>query len=212
MKLIKYISKQPYVLAGLLLMASCSDAGSDKTADVKTDAARADKPAGQFPFYKNIEIRPGINFEVVSWGKGVDSIGGYLILRTDSAKNSFKSLSNEREGIITDAWNMDLDNDGDPEIYIELLSKKNVSDLNVYEYSGGSFNKITFPGLSSSLKKNYGGNDKYALKNGDLFRSFPLVNPKDSTQKAGELKTVQYRLNSNSFSVSEIKPESEKKE
>ena len=212
MKLIKYFSKQPYFLAGLLLMVSCSESGSDKTAELKPAVSGTDKPSGQFPFYKNIEIRPGINFEVVSWGKGVDSIGGYLILRTDSAKNSFKSLSNEREGIITDAWNMDLDNDGDPEIYLEMLSKKNVSDLNVYEYAGGSFNKITFPGLSSSLKKKYGGNDKYTLKNGDLFRSFPLVNPKDSTQKAGELKTVQYRLSGNSFSVSEVKPESEKKE
>jgi hypothetical protein len=212
MKLIKYFSRQPYLLAGLLLMASCSDAGSDKTAEVKSAVSGTDKLAGQFPFYKNIEIRPGINFEVVSWGKGVDSIGGYLILRSDSLKNSYKSLSNEREGIITDAWNMDLDNDGDPEIYIEMLSKKNVSDLSVYEYSGGSFNKITFPGLSSSLKKNYAGNDKYMIKNGDLFRSFPLVNPKDSTQKAGELKTVQYRLSGNSFSTLEIKPDSETKE
>lgn len=212
MKLIKYFYKQPYFLAGLLLMASCSDAGSDKTAEVKPAVSNTGKPAGPFPFYKNIEIRPGISFEVVSWGKGVDSIGGYLILRTDSAKNSFKSLSNEREGIITDAWNMDMDNDGDPEIYIEMLSKKNVSDLNVYEYSGGSFNKITFPGLSSSLKKNYGGNDKYTIKNGNLFRSFPLVNPKDSTQKAGELKTVQYRLSGNGFSTSEVKPDSETKE
>ncbi|WP_285056020.1 hypothetical protein [Pedobacter ginsengisoli] len=212
MRLIKYFSRQPYFLAGLLLMASCGDAGSDKTAEVKPAVSSTGTPAGPFPFYKNIEIRPGISFEVVSWGKGVDSIGGYLILRTDSAKNSFKSLSNEREGIITDAWNMDMDNDGDPEIYIEMLSKKNVSDLNVYEYSGGSFNKITFPGLSSSLKKNYGGNDKYTIKNGDLFRSFPLVNPKDSTQKAGELKTVQYRLSGNSFSTSEVKPDSETKE
>jgi hypothetical protein len=212
MKLIKYFSKQPYFLAGLLLMASCSDAGSDKTAGVKPAVSSTGKPAGPFPFYKNIEIRPGISFEIVSWGKGVDSIGGYLVLRTDSAKNSFKSLSNEREGIITDAWNMDMDTDGDPEIYIEMLSKKNVSDLHVYEYSGGSFNKITFPGLSSSLKKNYGGNDKYTIKNGDLFRSFPLINPKDSTQKAGELKTVQYRLSGNSFSTSEVKPDSETKD
>lgn len=211
MKSIKYFFKQSCLFGGLLLMASCGDTGSEKPVETKSAVNDTGKGAGQFPFYKNIEIRPGINFEVLSWGKGTDSIGGYLILRSDSLKNSFKSLSNEREGIITDAWNMDLDNDGDPEIYIEMLSKKNISDLNVFEYSGGSFNKITFPGLSSSLKKNYGGNDKYAIKNGDLFRSFPLVNPKDSTQKAGEVKTVQYRLSGNSFSVSEVKPDSEKK-
>ncbi|HKG07449.1 MAG TPA: hypothetical protein VKB19_13360 [Pedobacter sp.] len=203
MKLIKYFSKQPYFIAGLLLFASCGDENAAKVA-VKQDDAALKKKAGEFPFYKNIEIRPGINFEVVSWGRGADTVGGYLILLSDTLKNNYRSLSNEREGIITDAWNMDLDNDGDPEIYIEMLTKKNISDLNVFEYSGGGFNKITFPGLSSSLKKNYAGNDKYTIKNGDLFRSFPLVNPKDSTEKAGSLKMVQYRLSGNTFSTREV--------
>jgi len=205
MKFRRYFSKQSLFIAGLLLFAACSDENAAKVSAVKPDEAGLKKSAGQFPFYKNIEIRPGINFEVVSWGKGADTVGGYLVLMSDTLKNNYRSLSNEREGVITDAWNMDLDNDGDPEIYIQLLSNKNISDLNVFEYSGGSFNKITFPGLSSSLKKNYGGNDRYTIKNGDLFRSFPLVNPKDSTEKAGTLKTVQYRLSGNSFSVSEVK-------
>jgi hypothetical protein len=210
MKFINYLSRQPFLWSGLLLLASCNGGSSEKLPGANAVEASAKKQPGQFSFYKNIEIRPGINFEVVSWGKGSDSIGGYLVLRSDTLRNSYKSLSNEREGIITDAWNMDLDNDGDPEIYIELLSKKNVLDLNVYEYSGGSFNKITFPGLSSNLKKNYGGNDKYTIRNGDLFRTFPLVNPKDSTQKAGELKIVQYKLSGNSFSTAEVKPDAKK--
>lgn len=205
MKFRKYFSKQPLFIAGLLLLAACSDENAAKVSAAKPDGAGLKKAAGQFPFYKNIEIRPGINFEVVSWGKGADTVGGYLVLMSDTLKNNYRSLSNEREGVITDAWNMDLDNDGDPEIYVQLLSDKNRSDLNVFEYSGGNFNKITFPGLSSSLKKNYGGNDRYTIKNGDLFRSFPLVNPQDSTEKAGTLKTVQYKLSGNSFSVSEVK-------
>ena len=207
MKLIKHLVKQPYLLSGLLLLASCGNGEPEKLSGAKSDDLAVKKQSNPFPFYKNIEIRPGINFEVLSWGKGTDTVGGYLVLLSDTLKNNYKSLSNEREGVITDAWNMDLDNDGNPEIYIQLLSKKNVSDLNVFEYSGGSFNKITFPGLSNSLKKQYAGNDQYRIKNGDLFRSFPLVNPKDSTEKAGTIKTVQYRLNSNSFSTSEIKAE-----
>ncbi|MNY30073.1 hypothetical protein D3C86_1641590 [compost metagenome] len=126
---------------------------------------------------------------------------------SDSVRNNYNSFSNERKGIITDVWNMDMDNDGNPEIYIELLSKKNVLDLNVYEYSGGDFRKITFPPLSSNMKKNYAGNDKFLIKNGDLFRTFPVVNPKDTTVKAGEVKMIQYRLNGNSFSVDEVKQE-----
>ena len=205
MKLMKYLIKQPLLLAGgLLLLASCADS-SKKDMAVKQSEPVAGKQKGQFAFYKDINIRPGINFEVVSWGKGVDSVGGYLILMSDSLKSNYKSFSNERNGIITDAWNMDLDNDGNPEIYIELLSKKNVHDLNVFEYSDGNFNKITFPALSDRAKKTYGGNDKFVIKNGDLFRTYPIVNSKDSTEKDGSLKTLQYRLGGNSFSISEIK-------
>ncbi|WEK20814.1 MAG: hypothetical protein P0Y49_06655 [Candidatus Pedobacter colombiensis] len=197
------------LLAGGLLFASCGNKANQKVALVKEDtsAVAVKKAAGQFPFYKDLNVKPGLNFEVVSWGKGVDSIGGFLILMSDSVKNNYKSLSGERKGIITDAWNMDMDNDGNPEIYIELLSKKNVLDLIVYEYAGGDFRKINFPPLSSNMKKIYAGNDKFTIKNGDLFRTFPIVNPKDTTIKAGEVKTLVYRLNGNSFSVNEVKQE-----
>lgn len=205
MNLGKYFMKLPLLFAGLLLLASCGDSASEKMVANKSAQTDVKKPAGQFPFYKDIAIRPGINFEVVSWGKGVDSVGGYLILLSDTLRNNYKSFSNERKGVITDVWNMDLDNDGNPELYIELLSKKNVLDLNVYEYAGGEFRKISFPPLSSSMKKVYQGGDKFIIKNGDLFRSFPMVNPKDTTIKAGAIKMLQYRLNGNSFSTNEIK-------
>ena len=209
MKQITNLFPIPLLLAGILLMASCGPKTNEKVVPVKGDttAAAVTKAAGQFPFYKDLNVKPGLNFEVVSWGKGVDSIGGFLILMSDSAKNSYKTLSGERKGIITDAWNMDMDNDGNPEIYIELLSKKNVLDLNVYEYAGGDFRKISFPPLSSNSKKSYAGNDKFIIKNGDLFRTFPLVNPKDTTIKAGDAKTLVYRLSGNSFSVDEVKVE-----
>ncbi|WP_316841158.1 hypothetical protein [Pedobacter gandavensis] len=203
----KYFLKLPLLFAGLLLLAACGDSASDKvTAPSNTaNLSEAKKGQGQFPFYKDIAIRPGVNFEVVSWGKGVDSVGGYLILLSDTLRNNYKSFSNERKGIITDAWNMDLDNDGNPEIYIELLSKKNVLDLNVYEYAGGEFRKISFPPLSSSIKKNYVGGDKFIIKDGNLFRSVPVQDDKDTTNKAGSAKMLQYRLNGNSFSTIELK-------
>lgn len=204
MKLDKYTLQQFALLVGLLFLFACKDknAAQDKTlVEIEKPAKKAE---GAFAFYKNIAIKPGLNFEVVSWGKGVDSIGGYLLLMSDSVKNNYKSNAVERSGIITDAWNMDLDNDGNPELYIELLSKKNVKDLNVYEYSGGSFNKISFPALSDKAKKTYGGNDRFSIKNGELFRSFPIVNSTDSTLKNGTDRILLYRLRGNSFSIEEI--------
>jgi len=204
MKLYKHILQQSAFIVILLFLFACKS-GTEKTDALTEIVAPVKKAPGQFPFYKDIVVKPGLVFEVVSWGRGVDSIGGYLLLMSDSVKNNYRSLSVEREGIITDAWNMDMDNDGNPELYIELLSKKNVRDLNVYEYSGNSFNKITFPPLSSKAKKTYGGNDKFTIKNGELFRFFPIVNSTDSTQQNGASKVLHYSLRGNTFSVDEVK-------
>ncbi|MDO7743975.1 MAG: hypothetical protein MUP99_09385, partial [Pedobacter sp.] len=161
MKQHKQLIQQSALLVGLLFLFACKQGQPQQSSDSSAVKAAVKKEKGQFPFYKDIAVKPGLHFEVVSWGKGVDSVGGYLLLMSDSVRNNYKSQSVEREGIITDVWNMDLDNDGNPELYIELLSKKNVKDLNVYEYSGNSFNKISFPPLSSKSKKYYGGNDQF---------------------------------------------------
>ena len=189
------------LLSGFLFCLACSENEAPK--EVKNDAVKIEK--NPFRFYKDIEVKPGFHFEILSWGKGIDSIGGYQILMSDSVRNSYKSIAIERKGVITDAWNMDLDTDGNPELYIQLLSKKNVSDLNVYEYSNGSFNRISFPPLSSGQKKGYLGNDKFFIKNGDLFRSFPVQDPANPAKNV--LRTYQYSLRRNGFSTSEVKPE-----
>lgn len=206
MKPTKYILQQSVWVTGLLFLLACrqkTPISQDQAGQVK-DAGKKEQP-GNFSFYKDIEVKPGMHFEIISWGKGVDSIGGYQILMSDSSRNNFRSLAAEREGILTDAWNMDLDNDGNPELYIELLSKQRVKDLQVYEYQNNSFNKINFPSLSSRAKKNYAGGDRFFIKNGDMFRTYPIVaEPSDTTAVKGALKTLVYQLRSNTFSVDEI--------
>lgn len=191
-----------FALASLFITA-CTN--NDKPSSVAKTAV-APKSVNPFSFYKSIEIKPGYHFEVVSWGKGVDTLGGYLLLMSDSIKNNYKSISIERKGIITDAWNMDLDNDGNPELYIQYVARKNVNDLNVYEFAGNSFDKISFPGLNSDLKKGYQGNDKFFIKNGDLLRSVPVVTT-DSGKTTTVIKTIRYLLRGNSFSTSVVNPE-----
>lgn len=186
------------IVAVSMAVVACTD--NEKPVEVEQKVVEAKNP-NPFPFYKSIEIKPGYYFEVLSWGKGVDSVGGFLILMSDSVKNNYKSISVEREGIITDAWNMDLDNDGNPEIYVQTLVRKNVADVNVYEF-GGDFNKISFPGISSM--KGYQGDDKFFVKNGDLFRAVPIVKT-DSGKTTTLVKTLKYRLSGNSFSSSEVK-------
>lgn len=196
MKLFSYL-----LIINALFLVSCSN---DKPEPVVQTANVNPKSAQPFPFYKNIEIKPGLHFEVLSWGKGVDTLGGYLILMSDSIKNNYKSISVERKGIIKDAWNMDLDNDGNPELYIQYVVRKDVNDLNVYEFANNSFDKISFPGLSTSFKKDYQGNDQFFVKNGDLFRSIPLISV-DSGKTNTSIRTLKYRLSGNSFATEEQK-------
>lgn len=198
--ILKDILKSGFAISAIcLFLTACGD--TEKPAQTVQKPAEVKQP-NPFPFYKSIEIKPGYYFEVVSWGKGVDSIGGFLILMSDSLRNNYRSVAVERTGIITDAWNMDLDNDGNPEIYVQTLVRKNVADLNVYEF-GGDFNKISFPGISSM--KGYKGDDKFFVKNGDLFRSVPIVQT-DSGKTTTLVKTLKYRLSGNSFFSSEVKP------
>lgn len=201
MKLIDAIKLGVLSLTAIVFVAACT--GDDQKTETPV-ATTTTKTVNPFPFYKSIEIKQGYHFEVISWGRGVDTVGGYILLMSDSLKNNFRSLNAERNGIITDAWNMDLDNDGNPELYIQYLVRKNVNDLNVYEFVNNSFDKISFPGLSSDMKKGYEGNDKFFIKNGDLFRSVPVVSI-DSGKTTTLIKTLKYRLSGNSFSASEVK-------
>ena len=202
MKLIDVIKLGVLSLTAIVFVGACT---SDEKKTETPVATTTTKTVNPFPFYKSIEIKQGYHFEVVSWGKGIDTVGGYILLMSDSLKNNFRSLNAERNGIITDAWNMDLDNDGNPELYIQYLVRKNVNDLNVYEFVNNSFDKISFPGLSSDMKKGYEGNDKFFIKNGDLFRSVPIVSI-DSGKTTTLVKTLKYRLSGNSFSANEVKP------
>lgn len=198
--ILKDLLKSVFAIAAVsLMLVACSE--SDKPTQIEQKVVETKQP-NPFPFYKSIEIKPGYYFEVVSWGKGVDSVGGFLILMSDSVRNNYKTLSVQREGIITDAWNMDLDNDGNPEIYVQTLVRKNVADVNVYEFNS-DFNKISFPGITSL--KGYQGDDKFFVKNGDLFRSVPIIQTENG-KTTTLVKTLKYRLSGNSFSSSEVKP------
>lgn len=199
MKLINALKIGFLTLVTSVFIVACTN---DEKQTEQAKATSTVATVNPFPFYKAIEIKPGFNFEVVSWGKGVDSLGGYLLLMSDSIKNNYKSIAIERKGIITDAWNMDLDNDGNPELYVQFVVRKNVNDVNVYEFANNSFDKISFPGLNSL--KGYEGNDQLFVKEGELYRTVPIVNI-DSGKTTTLVKTLKYNLKGNSFSTSEVK-------
>ena len=210
MSFVKYISA---LFLSIALLDSCTSENKEPVEVKKPEAKTIMAP---FRFHKAIEVKPGLTLDVVSWGRGSNSVGGYLILRSDSTHLSYRSVSDELDGKIVDAWDMDMDSDGNPELYIQAEGEGEGSYLNMYVYEygeNGSNQRIRFPGLSSSAKKGYKGNDSVYVKEDKLMREFPVFTSEDSTATAsGGKRKLEYSLRNNSFQVKEIKEESDKKE
>ena len=160
-----------------------------------------------FRFHKALEVKPGLTFDVLSWGRGAEMTGAFLVLRSDSTRFKYRSTAEDLDGKIIDAWNMDLDSDGNPEIFIQVQGeeKKEFLKMHVYEFgSDGSGQKLRFPELASS-KKNYFGKDSVYILDGKLRREFPLFDESDTSalNPTGK-KIIEYSLRGNSFKVHEI--------
>lgn len=197
------------IIAALCLTGLLFSCGAEEEKQLMTVKQEVKKIHEPFRFHKAIEVKPGLTLDIVSWGRGSDSIGGYLILRSDSTKLSYRSVAGELKGKVADAWNMDLDTDGNPELYIQSVGLDKDSYLNMYihEFSeGGSNQQIRFPDLNSSLKEGYRGDDSIYVKDGKLFREFPFHAAQDSLSKVKSAnRKLEYSLKNNSLQVKEIK-------
>ena len=193
-----------FSVAGLAV-GSCSP---DKPKKAESSITKVVLPQ-PFRFHKSIEVKPGLTFDVLSWGRGSEHIGQYIILRSDSSKVKYSTISEELEGDIVDVWNMDLDADGNPEIFIQSKGQDKDSYLKLYvhEFSeGGASQQIKFPELTSATKRKYRGKDSVYTKDGNLFREFPLYEEKDTAGvNPVDKKVVEYTLKGNSFDIHEIK-------
>jgi len=199
------------VLAASLLTALASCNNNEAPKQATAPAVAQPKLPQPFRFHKAIEVKPGLTFDVLSWGRGAKYVGAYMILRSDSAKAVYKSTTDELDGEIKDVWNMDIDSDGNPEIFIQVQGGDKDADqyltMHIYEFTeGGSQQKLRFPDLTSATKKSYRGKDSVYVKDGDLFREFPLYEEADTAgvNPTGK-KMLQYILRGNNFSVKEIK-------
>lgn len=196
-----------------VMMVSCSSEEPQKAVSLKPEPAKIMAP---FRFHKAVEVKPGLTLDVLSWGRGTDSIGGYLILRSDSSHYSYRSITGELKGKMVDSWGMDLDTDGNPEIFIQAVSAENKGGLNmyVYEYNdGGSGQQLRFPELSSSTKEGYQGGDSLYIKEGKLIREFQIRVEEDSSKTSVQkVKKLEYSLRNNSFQVKEVKEETREEE
>jgi hypothetical protein len=209
MNFTKYLS---VLFLSVALLGSCTSENKEVVQVKQPEAKRVMEP---FRYHKAIEVKPGLTLDVLSWGRGSNSVGGYLILRSDSTHLNYRSVSDELDGKIVDVWDMDMDSDGNPELYIQAEGEGEGSYLNmyIYEYSeNGSNQRIRFPGLSSSSKKGYKGRDSVYVKEDRIMREFPVFTSEDSTATASSKRKLEYSLKNNSLQVREIKEDNDKKD
>lgn len=95
---------------------------------------------------------------------------------------------------------LDLDKDGNPEIYIYFTNAGTSmsGNLVMYEIDGYNLDRRDIPNLNLTAQEYYRGNDEYIFEKNKILRNFPAYNSNDANccPTAGSVK-VSYVLSNN---------------
>lgn len=186
-------------------LTGCHDV--QKQAIVVRDVPPKPLLTAPFRFHKLVEVSPGQYYDVLSWGRGSNTVGSFLILHSDSAAKKYTTTTGDLNGDITDVYNTDMDLDGNPEILVEAKGKDTLNYVSIYafEFTGGRAQKIEFPQLSIAQRAGYRGNDNFYVKDGQLYREMPLYSGAGKEAKpSGEKRLFLYGLRNNTFTVKQL--------
>jgi len=191
---------------GLLISCSVLAAGCGNTDKPVVTTAAPQKPAVMQPFryHKLIEVSPGQDFDVLSWGRGATTVGAFAILHSDSAGTKYTTTTGDLDGTIIDVFNTDLDLDGNPEILIQTKGKDSLGTANIYafEFVNSRADKLEFPKLNQSQRQGYRGEDNFYIKDDKFIREFPIYSGTGkAAKKTGQKRQLEYGIRDNSFTV-----------
>jgi hypothetical protein len=199
-----------FLLTGYLFAAAACNNAEQKTTATSAPAKRPDYVA-PFKYHKRIEVSPGQDYDVVTWGRGSSTSGSFLILHSDSSAKKFTTTTGDLDGTIVDVYNSDMDLDGNPEILLQARGTDSTNYATVYafEFNNGKANKLDFPRLTKSQRKGYHGGDNFYIKEGRLMREFPIYDGDGKEAKATAAKRVlEYSLRSNDLSAKQLSKDS----
>jgi len=198
------------VLMAAAIIAGCgSNEPKISGTSAKPKAPELMKP---FRYHKMIEVSPGQTYDVLSWGRGSQEAGAFMILHSDSSAIKYTTTTGDLEGQIIDVYNSDMDVDGNPEILVAVKSKDTINRTGIYAYefnNESKANKLDFPKLNSSQRKGYRGDDNFYIRDGKLIREFPIYKGrgKDATS-TGAKRQLEYGLSRNEFTVKQLSKDS----
>ena len=200
---------KPYLLMlmGGIIMTGCNQ--EQKTPVTRLDSAP--KVMEPFRFHKLIEVSPGQSYDVLSWGRGAVDAGSFMILHSDSSAIKYTTTTGDLDGVIVDAFNADMDVDGNPEILVQAKSKDttNYASIYAFEFNNNKANKLDFPRLNNSQRKGYRGNDNFYIRDGKFMREFPIYSGSGKDAKpTGAKRQLEYGLRGNEFTVKQLSKDS----
>ncbi|RVU02793.1 hypothetical protein EOD41_02315 [Mucilaginibacter limnophilus] len=201
------------MLAACAILAGCS--GNDDKAVKKVATPKAPPLQAPFRFHKLVEVAPGNDFDILSWGRGATDVGSFIILHSDSVAMNYTTTTGDLEGTVVDVYNADMDVDGNPELLIESHSKDTTKYTNIYsfEFNNSRASKLDFPDLTRKQSKGYRGQDNFYIKEGKFIREFPIYTGEGKAAKpSGAKRVLQYSLRNNSFTVEQLSKDSTDKD
>ncbi|CAM3855801.1 hypothetical protein MUGA111182_13455 [Mucilaginibacter galii] len=204
-----------YVGLGCLAVAAGCSNPADKATIAAPSAVESPKVLAPFRYHKTIEVAPGQSYDVLSWGRGSQTVGAFEILRSDSAAMKYTTTTGDLEGSIKDVLNADMDTDGNPEIFIhtQASDSTNAAKVFAFEYNNDKARELDFPRLTRSQRKGYRGNDNFFVKDGNLMREFDVFDETDSlAKKPVQKRLIKYTLSGNSLSADQVSKDSTLKE
>jgi hypothetical protein len=200
-----------FALAISALMAGCG--GQETKKPAAPTAPKKPELMAPFRYHKLIEVSPGQSYDILSWGRGAEEAGSFMILHSDSSAIKYTTTTGDLDGAIIDVYNSDMDVDGNPEILIQAKSKDTTNYTSMYAFefndNNSKANKLDFPKLTSSQRKGYRGNDNFYIKEGKLMREFPIFNGTGKDAKpSGAKRQLEYGLRGNEFTVKQLSKDS----
>ena len=193
-----------------ILMVSCSE---DKKPQSTVVMPKKPVVMAPFRYHGVIEVSPGQDYDILSWGRGSTKKGAFEILHSDSAAAKYTTTTGDLEGDIVNVYNSDMDLDGNPEILIQVKGKDTINYTTIYafEFTNSGAHKLDFPKLNRSQRAGYRGDDNFYIKDGTLIREFPIYDGNTKTAKiTGAKCQFQYGLRNNEFTIKQLSKDSAK--
>jgi len=193
-------------IAFSILLAACSNEPKS-TAVPPTIVPPRQGVMQPFRYHKLIEVSPGQDYDIVSWGRGSSTIGAFAIFHSDSAAAKYTTTTGDLDGAIVDVFNTDMDLDGNPEILIQAKGNDTINYSHVYafEFTNGRAEKLEFPRLNLKQRQGYRGDDNFYVQDGKLVREFPIYTGSGKeTRPSGQKRQLEYGLRDNSFTVKQL--------